>query len=355
MGSSALKGLERAVKRRALAAAARLAPRASAPPDWTSRPHRVLYLRYDRIGDMIMATGLIRVIATGAPGTLVDVLASPANLPVLAGNPHVARALAFDRRSVRSFARTVRTMRRQRYDAVIAGMIVPSATTMALMVASGAPHRIGIAAGRENNVYTIAIPPAAADRPFVEQIGQLVSAFGLDPEQQDWHYDLFLNEQETSEAESLWRRHHGSPRILVNVSAAKLARRWPADRYATVVRHIRERHPGASVLVTGDPREWHVAREVAAAGGAATAETAHVREAFALVATADALVTPDTSLAHAAAATNTPAAVLISGLRTIDAPSGDHIVRVVSPGVLGELDVRAAIAGVDQLLALVAR
>ena len=38
-------------------------PRLAAPPDWDARPHRVLYVRYDAVGDMIIATGVIRVIA----------------------------------------------------------------------------------------------------------------------------------------------------------------------------------------------------------------------------------------------------------------------------------------------------
>ena len=46
-------------------------------PDWRARPHRVLFLRHDRIGDMILSTGILRVIATSHPTIRLDVLASP--------------------------------------------------------------------------------------------------------------------------------------------------------------------------------------------------------------------------------------------------------------------------------------
>jgi len=107
--------------------------------------------------------------------------------------------------------------------------------------------------------------------------------------------------------------------------------------------------PLASVLVTGDPSEWNVAQAVAVAAKATAAGVTPVREAFALIAAADAVITPDTSLAHAAAATATPAAVLINGNRTIDAPVGERIVRITATGDLSTLAVaehaHACVAG----------
>ena len=356
MAAPALKWLERTVKRGMLAAATRVVPRGSAvPPDWSARVHRVLFLRYDRIGDMIMATGLIRAIATSHATIQLDELASPVNHTVLDGNPHVRKVMVFDRRRPAGFLATARALRREGYDAVIGGMILPSATTMGLMLATRAPHRIGIAPVAGDHVYTIAVPAVSADRRFVEQIGQTARVFGVDPDREDWHYDLHLRDDERARAEALWQEHPGSPRILVNVSAFTAARRWPAERYAAVVRHVSERTPGSSVLVTGDPSEWNVARAVALAANATAVGVTPVREAFALIAAADALITPDTSLAHAACATGTPAAVLINGKRTIDAPVGERIVRITGPGELHTLGVGDVLLGVDRLLALVAR
>ena len=50
------------------------------------RPHRVLFLRPDRVGDMILTTGLLRGIAESAPTITLDVLASALNAPVLGGS-----------------------------------------------------------------------------------------------------------------------------------------------------------------------------------------------------------------------------------------------------------------------------
>jgi hypothetical protein len=52
-----------------------------------ARPLRTLFIRYERIGDMIMATGLIRVLAQASDRGTVDVVANPSTGPVLEGNP----------------------------------------------------------------------------------------------------------------------------------------------------------------------------------------------------------------------------------------------------------------------------
>ena len=353
MALPALKRLERAFKRVLFAIAARLGGRSrTTAPAWASRTHRVLYLRYDRIGDMIMATGFIRAVATSHPTIELDVLASPSNRSVLDGNPHVRRVHVFDRRHLMSFFRIARTLRRERYDAVIGGMLSPSATTNALMLASGAPVRIGLSNGSDGNLYTIPIPPGPAGTGFVEQIGRTVSVFGVNPAQVDWRYELHLRDEERERAQAIWRQHPGAPRILVNVSAFTPERRWPADRYAAAIRHLRERAPQAAVLVTGDPGDWE-AVTVAASGGATAVNIAPVRAAFALVAAADAFVTPDTSLAHAAAALGTPVAILIAGNLTIFAPRGDRIVHIIAPAALATLEVRDVLPGLEQLLAIV--
>ena len=69
---------------------------------------RVLFLRYERIGDMIMATSVIRNIASTLPGRKVDVLATPTTAPVLDGNPYVGQVLTLERKSFRSYGDLMR-------------------------------------------------------------------------------------------------------------------------------------------------------------------------------------------------------------------------------------------------------
>ena len=69
---------------------------------------RTLFVRYERIGDMIMATGLIRVLAQASSRGKVDVVANSSTAPVLDGNPHVGRVFTLDRGSRVSYLKLMR-------------------------------------------------------------------------------------------------------------------------------------------------------------------------------------------------------------------------------------------------------
>src|SRR5262249_38092253 len=75
-------------------------PAAGERPDWASRPHRVLFLRHDRAGDMIVSTGVMRAIARSYPTIAMDVLASPANSAILDGASYVHDVIVFDRKKL---------------------------------------------------------------------------------------------------------------------------------------------------------------------------------------------------------------------------------------------------------------
>ena len=55
-------------------------------PNWDAGPSRVLFLRHDRVGDMIVSTGVMRAIARSHATISLDVLASPLNAGILDGD-----------------------------------------------------------------------------------------------------------------------------------------------------------------------------------------------------------------------------------------------------------------------------
>src|SRR5438309_10957447 len=98
-------------------------PAETSLPPATNSDFRVLFIRYERIGDMIMATSLIRNIAAALPTRKVDVLATPTTAPVLARNPYVGRVLMLNRRSFASYWDVMKRLRRSRYAVMVDGRI----------------------------------------------------------------------------------------------------------------------------------------------------------------------------------------------------------------------------------------
>ncbi|MFN2563605.1 MAG: glycosyltransferase family 9 protein [Gemmatimonadaceae bacterium] len=325
-------------------------------PDWGARPHRVLFLRHDRIGDMILSTGLVRVIATSHRTITLDVLASPLNAPVLREDPSVGSVVVFDRKKPFSYVDTLRRLRTARYDAVIDCMpTAPSLTTLLLMLASGARHRIGVAGRGNDAAFTLLVRPTPGATHIVDQLAALAAAFDVDPGSADFRPRLYLTDGERSQASATWRTHgaEGSRRrFLVNVSSGRAFRRWPDHRFVTAIRHVLARDPELAVAVIGGPAEWNRAAAIARDAGVPFVRTATLREALALVASADLLFTPDTGLAHAASAFARPAVIMhISGTAAQWGPYGAPGHALASPGPsLASLPVEPVLQALERLL-----
>ena len=278
------------------------------------RPRRVLLVRHDAIGDMVMTTGFLRRVKETHPALELDVVASPSNAPVLDGLPYVRRVYVHRRGDYLDFPRLTTALRRERYDVAIDGrVLLPKVGTDVafVMLASGAPYRVGVGGGRENEfVYTDPVLHPE-DAHFIEVMALLAERIGVDPRAGDWRPELVVSAAERAGAGRLWGEVAGGGlRLLVNISAGQPRRRWPDERFAAALRGVRERAPETRILVLAPPWEMESARAIAAAAGATAAAPA-LRDAFALVPDADVVFTPDTSIAHVASAFVTPCVVMI--------------------------------------------
>src|SRR5690348_7376179 len=330
-------------------------------PAWDDGPHRVLYLRYDRIGDMILSSSLIRALATSHPGLTVDILASPRNAAVLERDPHVGTVILFDKKKPLTFLRTLRQMRRGRYDAVLDCMVLsPSTTALILMLLSGARERIGIGGRSNDYIYTIPVPPRALDSHYLERAASLAIPFGVDPEAADWRPTIYLSDTELADGEAMWRSHGAGSRndvprrrrLLVNITAGKPVCSWPDEKFIAALKHVRTRAPDVAMLAIGMPSEAERIAHIAREARIPVARTPSIRQALALVATADYVFTPDTSIVHAASAFRKPAVVMFP--HRVPEPYGLYRSpgrMVVGPdGVLASLPIEPVITALGEML-----
>ena len=301
-------------------------PSRTSPPDPATEDYAVLFMRYERIGDMIMATSLIRVIASVLKSGKVDVLATPGTAPVLAGNPHVGKVLTLERKSLRSYLRLMQTLRKQSYTVMVDGRInnPPVFTsTPLLMFAGRARFRVGAGGESEPRIYNVSLPEWDRSTHYIDGSKRLAIPFGIDPDGVDWQPELFLSREERSRADGRWneaairlaRPASGAvgvgKRLLVNLSASEPKRRWPDGKFIAALQTARVGAGNLPIVVIGLPSEWKSVQEVANAVHGLGVHTTHLRDALALVGTADLVFTPDTSISHAASAFRKPSLVLL--------------------------------------------
>ncbi len=297
----------------------------------STRKIRVLYIRHDlKIGDLVMMTGIMRAIANSSSNIVLDVLTSSTAAPALIGNPHVHAIHIHDRKKWKDHPGLWLRLRRQRYAIVVDGRINHVSwhgTLPGLLLATGCRLRIGAECEhRRLYTHTVKVKPGLH---FVEQGASVLEPFGVKTDEIDLQPEIILADRELAAADSHWQSVHersaGRVRLLVNISAAATQRLWPNDRFIEVLEHVRSHPTTADIIVISSPRDRHAAAEIARAVGATAVATPDLRDAIALVATCDLLLTPDTGIAHVASAFSK---------RTVDL----LLARPVAPGPLMRKD-----------------
>lgn len=305
-----LQSIEFAVRSAFQTALVRLlgGPQRVAVPDWRARPYRILFIRDDGIGDLIVTMEVLRAIKETSPTITVDLLCSPQNAAFGRSLPFVSDVVVHRRTSLPSAWPTWRELRRRRYDVVIDGRVAignVNTHTTCLMLSTGARWRIGIAGRRNDRAYTV---PVHAGNPlhWVEYLAALTIPFGIDPKTRDWRPNLTLTDGERAGGERAWTNiGTGRPRVLVNISVGNSERWWRHDRFEPVLARARQRLPNATILIAAMPGEQEVAERLAGPVGAKAVPLSFT-EVMAAVATADLVISPDTAVSHVACGFQTP-------------------------------------------------
>lgn len=358
----ALRSLEAAVHSIWLRGMVRALSRHGGPlPDWDAQPRRLLFIRYDRVGDMVLCTGILRAIAAAHPRLAIDVLTTPANADVLAHLPFVNRLILHERRRKRDYPRLFRRLASRRYDAVIDGLVIrPSVNsyTTLLMLASRARWRIGSAGRPHDAVYNVPVRPPNDEyrEHHVDHLARLARPFGLGPTDADWRPVLVLTAEEREAAQARWHAAPGyGARILLNISAAQPCRRWPDESFATMLPELRARARDARVVIAALEQDTASAARLAASIGGATVVPS-LRELFALVATSDLVITPDTGVTHIAAAFERPTLALMRRREEYErwVPYRTPGVNVFGPteALLSDLPVADVVRALNSALAI---
>lgn len=309
---SVLTSVEKAIRAALIRGMAHVLARPALPlPDWDARPYRVLVIRDDGIGDFIVGVEMLRALAERT-GFTVDVVASPQNATIARMLPFLRKVIVHRRRFLLRSWPVWRELWRAGYNVVVDARVAVRNVNMhttCLLLASRAPWRIGLAGRGNDHVYSIRVPEPETEH-WTYQMVALLGPFGIAPASRDWRPRLPLPDAVREAATQRWAAMGtGRPRVLVNLSVGHPERWWPPERYKPVLRRLRELRPDATIMVVGMPAEMELARDVAAAAGGQARDLTLV-EVIAAVATADLVISPDTSVTHAASAFQTPTLTL---------------------------------------------
>jgi lipopolysaccharide heptosyltransferase II len=284
---------------------------------------RVLCVRLDTIGDVLMTTPAIRAVRESAADRAVTLLTSPSGASIARLVPVIDDVLVYEAPWLKATAprldaeldiAMIDELRSRAFDAAIVFTVFSQSALPAALLCYLADIPLRLAHARENPYQMLStwIPdpePETGIRHEVERQLALVEKVGC--RTSNTSLALQVPVESRRRVQHLLESYTlgpGRPWVLVHPGATAASRRYPPDRFGAAVRQI-ARATGAAALVTGDGSERDLVDEVCRSAGGAVhplAGSLSLADMAALVDAAPLLITNNTGPAHMAAALGTP-------------------------------------------------
>ena len=240
-------------------------------PDFQKRK-RILFLRFDKLGDMIVSLSVFETLAQVAPQLEVEVLASPANCGIIAHDSRVKKIWLYSKRPWRDW-KTLRVLRDRNYSAVVDMVCLDSVTSLFLSQYIGRRvERVGIGKKRFAKYYTGNVTLNESNyEHIIESSLRVLTHLGIPEEQFVHQAPLKLPEQAVDDAESFVSSlKQGESQALVvgvNISAGKPNRIWQENNYVALLDLLHESKTKLIIIILCAPNDREVALRICKGAG----------------------------------------------------------------------------------------
>lgn len=273
---------------------------------------RVLFIRQDRIGDVLVSTPLFGVLRRHYPAMQLDIIVGSNNVAAVEHNIIFTNRWLYTKRSVNTL-QMIRRIRRERYDFAVDLMDNPSATSTVIILLSGATWTVGL--DKANAFAYDAVVPlrSRAETHIVDRLGEILRVFAIDPEAEVLRVSYEPRREAREAAARFWDTAGLVGRVVigVNISAGSEARFWGVDRYREFIQRLSSERREFAVLLLARPEDHSRADRIAAGQPNVIRAPGGDFDLFAaLIARLSCLLTPDTAAVHLCAAFNVPSVVM---------------------------------------------
>lgn len=273
---------------------------------------KFLFIRQDRIGDVLVSTPLFLTLKNSYPDAAIDVLLSRNNHFVLDHAPYIRNRWVYTKKLWASFL-LLRSIRRERYDFVVDLMDNPSATSTVFVLLANGRWNVGLE--KDNSyAYDICVPMLSRkETHIVDRLGAMLSVFGVPMESVKLRVDYSTSPDSDRFAEITLQNQFKQTAgyIGINISAGNDSRFWGISQYQAFLVMLRGNYDSYSIILLHKPEDRARAMEIAGPFPQVLVPFDLSFDQFAaFIKRLSVLVTPDTSAVHLAAAFGVPSVIL---------------------------------------------
>lgn len=285
---------------------------------------RILIIRRDNIGDLILTTPLIASLAKFY-NTKVDVLVNTYNQSILDNNPHIGRVHLYSKLHHRKPGqsawsvilqrlKTYLDLRRTRYDVAIIAREHWDKRPLQWARVSGAKRIIAIGNNTPESI-TDPVAQPAANQHIVQLLAELGKPIGVSGE--PGPLELYLTPDEISAMRHRLSVPTGMPVFGLQISARKPMQRWQAEKFIALAHQLSQREkchlllfwsPGTASNKEhpGDDEKAQQIIEACQGLSLTPVVTKNLRELMSAMSLCDQILTSDGGALHVAAGVGVP-------------------------------------------------
>ncbi len=277
--------------------------------------NRILIIRTDRIGDVVLSTPVIRTLRRTYPDAYIGMMVRPENRELVDGNPDLNEVVLYDKEGEhKSWLATLRfafQLKTKRYDTAV----ILHSTNRAILVSffAGIKRRIG---------YARRLPWLLTDPvPYVKKEGQrheldynldLLKPIGIRSAVRDLFIPTAPAQQKKVENFLFHEGIGNNPYIVIHPGASCPSKRWPFARFAALADRLIH-HYGIEVVVIAGPGDKKTGEEMVRSMAYRPAQALGIfslGETACLLKGAKCLISNDSGPVHIASAVGAPVAAI---------------------------------------------
>ncbi len=282
------------------------------PSIFKTNHNRILVVRPDRVGDVVLSTPVYRTLKQSFPGCFTGALVSPYTSPLLKGNPYIDVVLTDSPNQAEggnSFIGKVREIRSYRFDTAL--LLMPTKRMAYMLSLSGIPYRVGVGhilyevvtfmRGVSRRKYN----PLRHESDYMLDLARKIGADKI------WAKpEIFVNDDEKAAARLFLEEkgvNPGRPIVAMHPGSGRSAPNWEVGRYIKLAEMVSD--GGTQVLVTGSSGEGKLREAFLAAGVrgvTASFGELSLRQLAGVLSEVTLLISSSTGPMHIASAVGTP-------------------------------------------------
>jgi heptosyltransferase-2 len=226
---------------------------------------RILIVRTDRIGDVLLSTPVIKALRDEYPSAYIAMMVSPYARDIVDGNPYVDEVIIYDKDGKhKSWQRSMKfahNLKKKRFDLAI--ILHPTNRVHLVTFFAGIKRRIG---------YDRKLGILLTDRiRHTKQLGEkheseynldLIRYLGIEPKDKSLFMPITRESQDWMNELSKQEGIKNSDKLLaIHPGASCPSKIWPNERFAEVADKLADKY-GFKVLVIAGPKDIALAKEL---------------------------------------------------------------------------------------------